>query len=152
MHGAEELRRKIPEKRPERTGKGREEDDMEEQKVKFDVRSLNLFYGEFQALKQINMQIKEHEITALIGPSGCGKSTFLKTLNRMNDFVTGAKVEGEIRMDERTSTGTWTGLNLGTRWAWFSSSPIHFRKVCMTMWRTDHGFLESGKNPGWMRC
>ena len=53
---------------------------------KFNVQNLNLHYGEFHALKNINMEIKQNEITAFIGPSGCGKSTFLKTLNRMNDF------------------------------------------------------------------
>ena len=128
MHGAEELRRKIPEKRPERTGKGREEDDMEEQKVKFDVRSLNLFYGEFQALKQINMQIKEHEITALIGPSGCGKSTLLKTLNRMNDFVTGAKVEGEIRMDGKDIYRDMDGIELRYKVGMVFQQPNPFPK------------------------
>ena len=51
------------------------------------VEDLDLFYGNFQALKKINVAFKEHEITALIGPSGCGKSTLLKTLNRMNDLV-----------------------------------------------------------------
>ncbi len=122
------MRRKIPEKRPERTGKGREEDDMEEQKVKFDVRSLNLFYGEFQALKQINMQIKEHEITALIGPSGCGKSTFLKTLNRMNDFVTGAKVEGEIRMDGKDIYRDMDGIELRYKVGMVFQQPNPFPK------------------------
>ena len=58
--------------------------------------NLNLWYGENQALKNINIEIPEREITALIGPSGCGKSTFLKTLNRMNDLVDGCKIEGSI--------------------------------------------------------
>lgn len=62
----------------------------------FDIRHLNLFYGKHQALKDINMQVKCNEITALIGPSGCGKSTLLKTLNRMNDWVSGCRVEGQI--------------------------------------------------------
>ena len=62
----------------------------------FDIRHLNLFYGKHQALKDINMQVKRNEITALIGPSGCGKSTLLKTLNRMNDWVSGCRVEGQI--------------------------------------------------------
>ena len=66
---------------------------------KFDVESLDLYYGSFKALKDINIQIKKNEITALIGPSGCGKSTFLKTLNRMNDLVEGCKVEGTIKLD-----------------------------------------------------
>ena len=56
-----------------------------------------LWYGSHQALKNITMDIPEHEITALIGPSGCGKSTFLKTLNRMNDLIPGVKVTGDIR-------------------------------------------------------
>ena len=66
---------------------------------KFDVESLDLYYGNFKALKDITMQIRKNEITALIGPSGCGKTTFLKTLNRMNDLVEGCKVEGTIKLD-----------------------------------------------------
>ncbi len=66
---------------------------------KFNVQNLNLYYGEFHALKDINMEIKQNEITAFIGPSGCGKSTFLKTLNRMNDLVEGAHVDGTITLD-----------------------------------------------------
>lgn len=66
---------------------------------KFDVEGLDLYYSNFKALKDITMQIKKNEITALIGPSGCGKSTFLKTLNRMNDLVEGCKVEGTIKLD-----------------------------------------------------
>ncbi|HIX77218.1 MAG TPA: phosphate ABC transporter ATP-binding protein [Candidatus Fusicatenibacter merdavium] len=66
---------------------------------KFEVEHLNLHYGDFHALKDINMKIEEHEITAFIGPSGCGKSTFLKTLNRMNDLVENVKIDGDIRLD-----------------------------------------------------
>ena len=62
---------------------------------KFNVRDLNLYYGNFHALKGISMDIKEKEITAFIGPSGCGKSTFLKTLNRMNDLIPDCKITGE---------------------------------------------------------
>ena len=58
---------------------------------------MDLFYGQHQALKDINMDIEEHAITALIGPSGCGKSTFLKSLNRMNDLVDGCRITGDIR-------------------------------------------------------
>lgn len=68
-------------------------------KPKFDIEKLNLYYGAFHALKDINMQIDEHKITAFIGPSGCGKSTFLKTLNRMNDLVEGVKIEGKVELD-----------------------------------------------------
>ena len=61
-----------------------------------DVKNLNLWYGSHHALHDVNIQIPEHEITALIGPSGCGKSTFLKTLDRMNDLVEGIKITGEV--------------------------------------------------------
>ncbi len=60
------------------------------------VKNLNLWYGENQALKNINISVAEKSITALIGPSGCGKSTFLKTLNRMNDLIPSVKIDGEI--------------------------------------------------------
>lgn len=60
---------------------------------------MNLWYSNFQALKNINMEIKENEITAFIGPSGCGKSTFLKSLNRMNDLVPGCRIEGKLLLD-----------------------------------------------------
>lgn len=63
------------------------------------AKNLNLWYGANQALKNINIDIPEKQITALIGPSGCGKSTFLKTLNRMNDLVEGCRIEGNITLD-----------------------------------------------------
>lgn len=63
------------------------------------AKSLNLWYSNNHALKDINIELPERQITALIGPSGCGKSTFLKTLNRMNDLVEGCKIEGDIRLD-----------------------------------------------------
>lgn len=64
------------------------------------VRNLNLWYGTHQALKDINMNIEEHKITALIGPSGCGKSTFMRCLNRMNDLIKDCKVEGDVRLHD----------------------------------------------------
>ncbi len=66
---------------------------------KFTIRNMELYYGDFKALKNINMDIPEKEITALIGPSGCGKSTLLKSLNRMNDLVEGCKITGELLLD-----------------------------------------------------
>lgn len=66
---------------------------------KFEIRNLDLFYGEFQALKKINIEIPANEITAFIGPSGCGKSTLLKSLNRMNDLVAGCKITGDVLLD-----------------------------------------------------
>lgn len=66
---------------------------------KLTVKNLDLYYGQFQALKNVNLDMKENEITAFIGPSGCGKSTLLKTLNRMNDLVEGCRIEGEVALD-----------------------------------------------------
>ena len=66
---------------------------------KIDIKNLNLFYGSFQALKNIDLSIQANEITAFIGPSGCGKSTLLKTINRMNDLVEGCKIDGEVLLD-----------------------------------------------------
>ena len=68
-------------------------------KSKIDVKNLDLYYGTNHALKGIQMEIKEKAITAFIGPSGCGKSTFLKTLNRMNDYVDGVKITGDVILD-----------------------------------------------------
>ena len=66
---------------------------------KFEIKNANLFYGDFQALKNISLSIPEHQITAFIGPSGCGKSTLLKSLNRMNDLVPECKITGDFLLD-----------------------------------------------------
>lgn len=68
---------------------------MSKQKV-LEVKNLDFYYDDFQALENINIEIEKNRVTALIGPSGCGKSTFLRTINRMNDLIEGAKVEGDI--------------------------------------------------------
>lgn len=68
-------------------------------KVKISAETLNLYYGDNHALKDVSMEIYENKVTALIGPSGCGKSTFLKTLNRMNDLVENVKITGKILLD-----------------------------------------------------
>jgi phosphate transport system ATP-binding protein len=66
---------------------------------KFLIRDLNLYYGEVQALKNVNLSIPEKQITAFIGPSGCGKTTLLKSLNRMNDLIEGCRITGEVLLD-----------------------------------------------------
>ena len=67
--------------------------------TKIEINNLNLYYGDFQALKEMNISIRTNEITALIGPSGCGKSTFLRVLNRMNDTIAGVRVTGDVLLD-----------------------------------------------------
>ncbi|PNV62273.1 phosphate ABC transporter ATP-binding protein [Clostridium sp. chh4-2] len=72
---------------------------------KLTINNMELYYGDFKALKGINLKIQSNEITAFIGPSGCGKSTLLKSLNRMNDLVEGCKITGEILLDEQDIYG-----------------------------------------------
>ena len=72
---------------------------------KFTIENLDLFYGDFQALKSIHLALPANEITAFIGPSGCGKSTFLKTLNRMNDLVEGCRITGKVLLDQEDIYG-----------------------------------------------
>ena len=74
-------------------------------RIKLTVRDLNLYYGENHALKDINMDIREKSVTALIGPSGCGKSTFLKTINRMNDLIDHVRITGELKLDDEDIYG-----------------------------------------------
>lgn len=76
-----------------------EKTDMIEKKDKFTIGNLDLYYGDFHALKGINLNIRPNEITAFIGPSGCGKSTLLKSLNRMNDLVEGCRITGQVLLD-----------------------------------------------------
>lgn len=76
---------------------------------KFEISNLELFYGDFKALKGINLNITEGEITAFIGPSGCGKSTLLKSLNRMNDLVEGCRITGKVLLD---GTDIYGGMDL----------------------------------------
>ena len=67
--------------------------------AKFAIHDMDLYYNTFHALKNINLELPEHQVSAFIGPSGCGKSTLLKSLNRMNDLVEGCKITGDIRLD-----------------------------------------------------
>ena len=79
--------------------------------MKYAIKDVNLWYNDFQALKNVSMNIGEKEITALIGPSGCGKSTLIKTLNRMNDLIEGCKVEGSVLLDGEDIYG---GIDVNT--------------------------------------
>ncbi len=80
-------------------------DSAAEGQLKYTIRNLDLFYDKTQALKNINMDIRPNQITAMIGPSGCGKSTLLRTLNRMNDLVEGCRVQGKVLLDGRDIYG-----------------------------------------------
>lgn len=79
---------------------------------KISVKDLDLYYGDFKALKNINIEINPNEITAFIGPSGCGKSTLLRCLNRMNDLVEGCKIEGNVLLDGTDIYGKNIDVNL----------------------------------------
>jgi len=82
----------------------------------FKIKGLDLFYGDFQALKNVDLDIEKNKVTALIGPSGCGKSTFLRCLNRMNDLIEGCKISGEILFDDQDAyDSTYDVIDLRTR-------------------------------------
>lgn len=83
--------------------------------VKLSIKNLDLFYGDNQALKDINIDIKENKVTALIGPSGCGKSTFLRTLNRMNDLIENVTIKGKIEVDGEDIYQTEAVIKLRTK-------------------------------------
>ena len=83
--------------------------------VKLSIKNLDLFYGDNQALKDINIDIKENKVTAFIGPSGCGKSTFLRTLNRMNDLIENVTIKGKIEVDGEDIYQTEDVIKLRTK-------------------------------------
>ena len=93
---------------------------------KFEIKDLNLYYGDYHALKNINMNLAENEITAFIGPSGCGKSTFLKCLNRMNDLVEGCKITGSVTLDGEDIYGNMDVNKLRKRVGMVSQNPNPF--------------------------
>ena len=95
---------------------------------KFEINNLNLHYGDFHALKNINMNIEKNQITAFIGPSGCGKSTFLKTLNIMNDLVEGVKIDGNVYLDGKDIFDDMDAINLRHRVGMVFQQPNPFPK------------------------
>lgn len=99
-----------------------------EQEAKFSIRDLDLFYGDFQALKKISLDIREREITALIGPSGCGKSTFLKTLNRMNELEPNVTVNGTVLLDNTDIFKALDAIELRKRVSMVFQQPNPFPK------------------------
>lgn len=97
--------------------------------AKMAVEHLNLFYGDFQGLRDINLTFPENQVTALIGPSGCGKSTLLKTLNRMNDLVEGCRVEGSVLLDGADAYRTLDATDLRRRVGMVFQQPNPFHKT-----------------------
>ncbi|HDP36697.1 MAG TPA: ATP-binding cassette domain-containing protein [Candidatus Atribacteria bacterium] len=85
-----------------------------ENNIKMQIKNLNFFYETNQVLKNINLIIKSNAVTAIIGPSGCGKSTFIRTLNRMNDIISGTKIEGDILFNHK-NIGSFV-INVNTSW------------------------------------
>ena len=115
---------------------------------KFNISNLNLYYGDFHALKDVDLSINEKEITAFIGPSGCGKSTFLKCLNRMNDLVQGCKITGQVLLDgEDIYSGMDVNL-LRKRVGMVFQKPNPFP---MTTSHTDRARTASAPRQNWMR-
>ena len=94
---------------------------------KIEIHNMNLHYGDFHALHDINLDIKENEITAFIGPSGCGKSTLLRSLNRMNDLVENCRITGDIMLDGQDIYRTVTSICCAAVSAWYSRSRIRSR-------------------------
>ncbi|MDP4144672.1 MAG: phosphate ABC transporter ATP-binding protein PstB [Bacillota bacterium] len=80
-----------------------------------ETRNLNLYYGNVQALKNINLDLKENAVTAFIGPSGCGKSTFLRTINRMNDLISSVKIDGEVLFEGKNIYSDYDEIQLRKR-------------------------------------
>ncbi len=93
--------------------------------TKFNIENLDLFYGENQALKSINLPIPTRQVTALIGPSGCGKSTLLRCLNRMNDLIEGVTITGKLTMDGQDVYGNIDVSDLRIRVGMVFQNPTH---------------------------
>ena len=94
---------------------------------KLSIKNLDLYYGDFKALKNVNLEIEANKITAFIGPSGCGKSTLLKSINRMNDLVEGCRINGKFFLTDRISSKEWMSICSEKESEWFSRSQIHFQ-------------------------
>lgn len=90
---------------------------------RIDVKHLNIYYGDFLAVEDVNINIEPNKVTAFIGPSGCGKSTVLRTLDRMHEIIPGAHVKGEVSSKARTCMPrTWTPSPCAAMSAWCSSA------------------------------
>lgn len=118
---------------------------------KFDISHLNLHYGDFHALKDVNMKIEANKITAFIGPSGCGKSTFLKTLNRMNDLVENCKIDGNVLLDGKDIFKEMDEITLRHRVGMVFQQPNPFPKSVYDNVAYGPRIAGIKKNLSWMR-
>lgn len=101
-------------------------EDLAASPTRIDVEGLDLFYGDHHALKDVNIKIRDKQITSFIGPSGCGKSTLLRCFNRMNDGIKDCRIEGKIALDGQDILATTTSAAFASAWAWCSSAPTRF--------------------------
>ena len=100
---------------------------MNEESNKIEARNINLFYGDFQALINVNFSLKKHDVAALIGPSGCGKTTFIRALNRMNDLIPSCRITGELLLDGENIHGSMDVTELRSRVGMVFQKPNPFR-------------------------
>ena len=123
-----------------------EKDGIKMNEIKIKSKNLNVFYGEKQALFDVNLDLNEKEVTALIGPSGCGKSTFIRCINRMNDVIDICKVSGSIEMDGiDINDKNLDVVSLRERVGMVFQNQTRFQKVFMTMFLMDQTFMEKVK-------
>ena len=101
-------------------------------KTKLNITNFDFYYGDFRALKDINIEIPENRITAIIGPSGCGKSTFIRSINRMNDLIPNVHTEGKFFWKVKICWN-WMSWIFADGLAWFSNALIHFQNPFLTM-------------------
>ena len=117
------------------------------------ARDVRVFYGDKQAIFDVNLDIASNEVIAMIGPSGCGKSTLLRCLNRMNDTIDGCRVEGPFASTNKiytTRNSTW--FRSGPGWEWCSKNRTRSPSPCTTTWLTVHVFMDwRAPNTNWTK-
>lgn len=124
----------------------------ESSSIVYNTQQLNLWYGNHHALKNIDLQIKENEVTAIIGPSGCGKSTYIKTLNRMVELVPTVKTSGQILYRERNIFDADYGVEeLRTKVGMVFQNRIHFQNQFTTTLPMDQEFMALKIKKFWMK-
>ena len=116
------------------------------------IQDMNFFYGVSQALFKVNLTIPENRVTAFIGPSGCGKSTLLRCLNRLNDLVDGARLEGKILLDGQNIYESLVDVtDLRTKVGMVFQKVNPFQNLSIKMWRMAHFCKKSVAESGWMK-